>query len=301
MPHLIELVKSHVIADPSGTVTARSVFTGIRPLDNFVGVFVALFTPSLAGHDHQASTMSIPGELGSAVSPDRLQIISFLADLASIDAIWMIESIRRGNYWTPPRLPYLFSGYYQLRGFGLVAPIYYFLNYIFVSPSRSWSADNRLTRTSFAQNLIPTIVLGYTVLAVGSFWTGNKLYTRQGWNFVWQLFPLWNQVFHKFLASCVTDRTEISNIDNSKTDLPYLRAAYAFFGTLSAASHLSIKHVSPVPICEVFFKGIRDHGHQLAACPKEWHVSYGTIICSALAVAVCGSCFIFGILRGKAS
>jgi hypothetical protein len=63
-------------------------FFGIKSVDKFTATYVAAFTPSIGGLDPAS----------------RMQMISFLGDLIPIQAIWMIEGVRRGNFTTAPHL-----------------------------------------------------------------------------------------------------------------------------------------------------------------------------------------------------
>lgn len=63
-------------------------FFGIGGIDNFIAKYVSIFTPAIGNFD----------------SIGRLQGIAFLADLIPIQAIWMIEGIRRGNFGTSAHL-----------------------------------------------------------------------------------------------------------------------------------------------------------------------------------------------------
>lgn len=105
------------IEDISGRVPVKEVFTGIGSIDGFVKQFVAAFTPSMAGLGHsellvitkisswlmrlpdstivQQSTHGI-----NLYAPQRLQALTFLADITPVNAIWLIESCRRGNIMT---------------------------------------------------------------------------------------------------------------------------------------------------------------------------------------------------------
>lgn len=68
-----------------------SKFFGIASLDNFISKYVAFFTPAIGGFDPVG----------------RMQAIAFLGDLIPIQTIWMIESIRRGNFVTVAHLLYV--------------------------------------------------------------------------------------------------------------------------------------------------------------------------------------------------
>ena len=113
--HLIEeTVRTGFIDNGGQQVPLRKVYTGLEGLDNFLAIFVAFFTPALAGLDHskhhnllgiQASHLyspaSTPGpkldEYGILYAPQRLQTITLIADFATLNVILALESCRRGN------------------------------------------------------------------------------------------------------------------------------------------------------------------------------------------------------------
>jgi hypothetical protein len=51
-PYFGKAVTTGLIDESFGTVSVRKTFTGLVRLDDFVGAFVAAFTPSMAGLDH---------------------------------------------------------------------------------------------------------------------------------------------------------------------------------------------------------------------------------------------------------
>lgn len=73
-----------LVLDGGIAAPIRRTFYGITGLDKILSIFVAVFTPSIGGYDPSS----------------RMQMIAFLADLAPLQAIWSIESIRRGNFLT---------------------------------------------------------------------------------------------------------------------------------------------------------------------------------------------------------
>jgi hypothetical protein len=89
VPTLINAVKTGVFELGSGEVVSLCTkFFGIKSLDNLIAVYVAAFTPCIGGSD----------------TASRMQMIAFLGDLVPMQAIWMIESVRRGNFTTAAHL-----------------------------------------------------------------------------------------------------------------------------------------------------------------------------------------------------
>ncbi|OBT70177.1 hypothetical protein VE03_00332 [Pseudogymnoascus sp. 23342-1-I1] len=220
-------------------------YIGLKSVDDFISVFVAAFTPSIGGQDPAS----------------RMQMISLLADLIPIHAIWTIESVRRGNFLTASHLlPTIFGVFYQLQGLGYIAPIYFFLHYV-QSPLENYHAsDNRLTQISAVKTIIPTILLTYVVPTVTMF-AAPTLATRQWVNgLFWQPFPVYSAILQRVFGLFVKDTTQKERVDNPEADMPYLRQVYRFAGVAAACAFLYVRFKSPVSATEVFFDGIRNPG-----------------------------------------
>lgn len=63
-------------------------YFGLKALDKIMSIYVGFFTPGIGNLDPAG----------------RSQMIAFLGDLVPIQAIWMIEGIRRGNFTTAAHL-----------------------------------------------------------------------------------------------------------------------------------------------------------------------------------------------------
>jgi hypothetical protein len=88
-PSLLGSVKSGEITLGNGEVVPLiRKFFGIGGLDKILSILVTFFTPTLGGYDPMG----------------QLQAISFLGDLVPLQALWYIESVRRGNYMTAAHL-----------------------------------------------------------------------------------------------------------------------------------------------------------------------------------------------------
>lgn len=89
LPILESAIKTGEIA--LGGENVASLYTkyfGIKGIDDLISLYVAAFTPSIGGQDPAS----------------RMQMISLLGDLIPIQAIFMIEGIRRGNFLTASHL-----------------------------------------------------------------------------------------------------------------------------------------------------------------------------------------------------
>jgi len=181
-------------------------FYGLMWLDNLLAPIVVFFSPVLSDID--------------AVSK---QAFLFLVDYGVILAIWLIESARRANTFTPAQLPLLFTLSSQFLGVGVISPLYYLLHYI-LSPIEAFKAsDMRLTRIAYTKSILPTLILVYYLPLYFSFFTPS-LADRISWNFLWQLFPVWTSLIaSQFLFRLSKDTTKTDRIDAVTRDLPVIR------------------------------------------------------------------------------
>jgi hypothetical protein len=113
LPIVLEAARTGWVEDVGGRVPVNMTYTGIEGLDGFMRGPMSFFTPALAGLDHRefdpykrlmalifSGTINpVPtlGQYGSLYAPQRLQTITFLADITCLNAIVAIESFRRGN------------------------------------------------------------------------------------------------------------------------------------------------------------------------------------------------------------
>ncbi|CZS93669.1 uncharacterized protein RAG0_03844 [Rhynchosporium agropyri] len=225
-----------------------SRFVRFSAIDNVLAKFVALFTPAITGLDPVG----------------KMQGIAFLADMISVQTIWLIESIRRGNLTTTSYLMHtLLSVAFQVKGLGFIAPIYYFLHYV-QSPLSMYAApDNRLTNIASAKVIVPTIAISYILPSVAMF-AAPGIANKQLINgLFFQPFPLYAALVHRLLTKSVKDTTQKDRIENVTADMMWLRLAYGFATATAAAAYLYVSLTSPVPLSEVFFKGISNPSEAL--------------------------------------
>ncbi|KUJ19502.1 FAD/NAD(P)-binding domain-containing protein [Mollisia scopiformis] len=260
MPFLEAVTAKPWVEDVTGRVPVKEVYTGIKGLDDVVKLYVAAFTPSIAGLDHTLTTGSLRHSVGTInlYAPQRLQILTFFTDITAVTTIWLIESCRRANFFTFTTIPLFFMIYAQLAGIGVVAPIFYFLHYIMTPASKFHTSDNRLVQVSYAKTVLPAIIIGYCIPTAATYWPTSSLSTLQSWNYVWQFFPVLIVGFHGLFARCVKDTTDVDKYKNVKADLPYLRSAYIFSAIVSAGMYWYVYAVTPIPFLDIFFKDLAD-------------------------------------------
>ncbi|KAK8022042.1 hypothetical protein PG993_012809 [Apiospora rasikravindrae] len=107
------------------------------------------------------------------------QNFHFLVDLGPLYAIWLMESHRAVNAWSPAYIPTVFTLISQLTGAAITMPIFYFLCIVF-SPSASELARTpSLHRSAWSRGnllLIPLVLMLHTAEA----WQSTPLLTGIG-------------------------------------------------------------------------------------------------------------------------
>ncbi|KAI1447426.1 hypothetical protein F5Y02DRAFT_24191 [Annulohypoxylon stygium] len=167
---------SGVIEWDGGKVKIIDHFHNVDILDTLWRGGMATFSTSTLGYD----------SIGS------WQMFSFLVDVGVIYAIWILESYRRGNAWTPIYLPTIFTVAGQLFGIGPVSGVFYFL-YITFGPTPSdlaRSAHSQSVWNKGSMHLVLAILLLHTSEIFAMFLAPDYA-TRHYWTWAWQLSPLW--------------------------------------------------------------------------------------------------------------
>ncbi|SPQ25384.1 76920dad-2e05-476e-8657-376aa0d4bde4 [Thermothielavioides terrestris] len=207
----------------SGSVPILRSFYGIRGFDDFVALINTFFFPAVYGTDPVS----------------RRQAISFLADLAVLLTIWLLESTRRANLFTPMQLPNLFALLGQGLGIGVVAPVYCFLHYVLTPVEKFSALDQRLTNLRWSRAVLPAVAAAFAApfcatvfwpagdqpISGGSGGGGGGLLARQRWLFVWQLYPVWLALALWAGSRLSRDTMRDDKVYRPLRDLPVLRAS----------------------------------------------------------------------------
>lgn len=161
-------------------------FYGVAAVDNMWRGITVAFSASYLAIDSIASW----------------QMFYFLHDLAPMYSVWLLESCRIGNSWTPVYAATFFTFIAQLLGVGVLAPIYYFLHITF-APSAlrlKRSGKERIIQAHQAQYLL-SLFLGLHTFQVWRSYTASEAETRQYWIWAWQMSPLWIGLANTTLSS----------------------------------------------------------------------------------------------------
>ncbi|KAI2471798.1 hypothetical protein F4781DRAFT_77712 [Annulohypoxylon bovei var. microspora] len=173
--HTKPIADSGVVEWDGGKVDIIDHFYNVEVLDTIWRGGMATFSTSTLGYDSVSSW----------------QVFSFLVDVGPIYAIWILESYRNVNAWTPIYLPTIFTVAGQFLGIGPVSGVFYFL-YITFGPTSSDLARFTHGRSVWHKgsiHFVLTILLLHTSEIFAMF-LAPDFATRHYWTWAWQL-TLW--------------------------------------------------------------------------------------------------------------
>jgi hypothetical protein len=128
----------------------------------------------------------------------------------------------------------LFTLLGQLRGIGVVSPIYYFVYYVFLPVEKMQASDMRLGRLNYATVLLPTLVLTYYI-PIYAMLDWPTLAGREAWLFLWQMFPVWISLTAALLSVTIPDTTVSDRFESPHRDLPVIRYTVKILAAISSA------------------------------------------------------------------
>lgn len=214
-------------------VPLRQFYTGVIFIDRILQSLVTVFLPVVA----------------NASRPEQLlQGLYFLASLLPVIAILAVEGYRPRNRWTLLACPGLWGVMYQLRGIGLIAPLYFAASFFHSSSVAYYTPSSRRIPLATARALFPALVLGFALPTVMMFFPlQHALHTRQIFIALWQPAPVYVAILTIIFSSVlrrVGQPTLIGSgisVENSADrDLPYLQLLYMALGSVSACFHLAL-------------------------------------------------------------
>ncbi|KAI5203694.1 FAD/NAD(P)-binding domain-containing protein [Aureobasidium subglaciale] len=220
------------IANPIFISTGNESLLGLA--QNVTGQLVPPLTGSLLGFSGQ-SNRRVSDFTISAVLADvyvsgadntdvaaSMRIATLLAYFGVILAIWSVESVRRCNALMPVQLPSLFAFFAQMKGVGLVAPLYYFLHWV-LTPIDSFKAtDMRLTRLNYTRSILPSLLMFYYLPLLQNQFLPEKI-QGQAWLQIWYLFPIWQSLAQWAISNSWEDTIDLDKVHAPKRDVSTIR------------------------------------------------------------------------------
>lgn len=230
-----QAIQNQSVLLPGGVeAPLRQVYTGLGPVDLILKILVTIFLPAV-------SNFSTPEQ--------PFQVLYFLGSLMPIIAILTVEGFRPRNKWTLLATPSLWAVLYQLRGMGLVAPLYFASSTYISSGIPYFSPSSRTLPESTARAILPALVLGFVVPTIMLFFPlADALNTRQIFIALWQPAPVYvvilTQIFSraiKSIGSSTPAKTNSAPAERKPNrDITHLKTLYAVVGCVSACFHVAL-------------------------------------------------------------
>ncbi|KAJ5738611.1 monooxygenase [Penicillium malachiteum] len=142
-------------------------------LDRLLKPYITCFLPSISGHDPVS----------------RIQMLSFITDLGAVYGIWFLDNYRVSRGLTDALLPVGVGVALQLKGAGIVAPVYYILDQLRAPLSHLISEGGHDVNAKTSISVVGGLLVGYYIPTYQSF-SASTLESRGWWNAVWQVFPI---------------------------------------------------------------------------------------------------------------
>lgn len=225
-----EAVQSHSASLSSGVeVPLRQDFTGIGPIDGIFKSLVTVFLPVVAN-------TSRPEQI--------LQGFYFLASILPIMAILAVEGYRPRNKWTLLAIPSVWGVLFQLRGIGLIAPLYFVMSLFHSSSAGYFTPSSRTIPESTARALLPALFIGFIMPTIMMFFPlPDALSAQQIFIALWQPSPVYVIMFTEILSRIIKRKGNSatlkskSHAERGSLDMPYLQTVYMAVGSISACVH----------------------------------------------------------------
>ncbi|RYO88713.1 hypothetical protein DL764_008700 [Monosporascus ibericus] len=219
-----------------GTVfqTARFVEPGDNPAWRALRALPLLATCLLNYQVLGSAAAAVVTQMDGAA--DRRSLAALMTDLAALQTVGMVETVRRGNNFTLAALWPVFALVGHWKGLlGYAAPVYFFVHYVQCSPDRFAAPDNRLVPRHYAKTILAAVAVGY-ILPAASLLFADRTHPRV-FERVWQVCPLITALVHRAFASAIPNTTATERVQNPYADMRYLRLAYAAGVFISGATY----------------------------------------------------------------
>ncbi|KAF5236744.1 hypothetical protein FANTH_11151 [Fusarium anthophilum] len=214
-PTIEETVKTSIFTAQNVTVLVIQSFYGVPVLDDVFAVVTVAFAHLQFFTNEEA----------------YWQLLVFLTDFAGMYTVVMIEGYRPGNTFPVIKYPVVFLFLSQMFGIGCLAPIFFFLFYIFTPAYKLTTPSLYRPGVAPCLAILPTVVLGYYITHFPSFFH-SSLEARNWWNWIWQLFPIWGSVIMLILSKTIPQPKE-QTPRSIKQELNAIRLAIGVISIIS--------------------------------------------------------------------
>jgi hypothetical protein len=212
-------------------VPLRRMYTGLPSTDLILQALVTFFSPAVANFSR----------------PEQpLQVLYFLASIVPLMAIFTVEGYRPRNKWTLLAIPSVWGVLYQLRGIGVIAPIYFAVSTYISSPITYFAPSSRNLAPSTAKAILLAVLVGYVLPSMMLFLPlENAPVARQFFIALWQPVPVYvvilTEIFSRIIKHVEQSKSMTPSADSKlNLDLPSLQVLYAVTGCIAACFHFAL-------------------------------------------------------------
>ncbi|KAI4716833.1 FAD/NAD(P)-binding domain-containing protein [Aureobasidium sp. EXF-10727] len=235
--------------------------TGAGDVSNSFGYHTALTSSSLTsnifnfgGPSNSSATsndvyMSASANLDPAAG---IRTASYLAYFGVVLAIWSLEAVRCCNALMPVQLPGLFALFAQMKGAGMVAPLYYFAHWVLTPIDSFRSTDMRLTNMKYTRAILPSLLMVYYLPLLQSYLL-PEISQRQTWLQIWQLFPITHSLAQFAISKIWKDTVGQDKIHAPKRDVATIRYTVGIPALISTIVWVYTAYTTTTPLHQIFW------------------------------------------------
>ncbi|KAL2829901.1 hypothetical protein BJY01DRAFT_254808 [Aspergillus pseudoustus] len=234
VPYLLKMVEDGFWSSSNGEITLSMDERHLHMpwLDKAMNPLIAVFSPSMTGIDPVG----------------RLQMISFLADMAPLFVVGVLEKSRRHHHWSALIYPILFAVASQILGIGKLAGAHFLVEYFWSPSTKLATAESALIPRRAVNSLFAAMLLVYYPLLAACYFA-PAVEARIQANAVWQLFPilvpLVQAVFFR-LGGDTNGKSASPAADTTRVeDIRSVRLAIGTLCTLSTLTFLYVRFSRP--------------------------------------------------------
>ncbi|KAL4810805.1 hypothetical protein BDV18DRAFT_155418 [Aspergillus unguis] len=207
--------------DPSFPL--QRIYTGIKPLDDYLVFLAVIFLPGLKNWDTDFTLLQI----------------YFLGMLIQPIAVWTAEAFRKRNTLTPISFIGIWLTLVQSTGIGIYMPMYYAVYTIISEPDTYWWPLNR--EVLYAGSMNWAVHFGYTLPTILMFTPWKSPFAVQGCEALWQVSPMLVaplcMFFGRYFSHTQKSVQRSRRATEAFPDIFPLKKLYVVTGTLGVLLH----------------------------------------------------------------
>ncbi|KAI4724917.1 FAD/NAD(P)-binding domain-containing protein [Aureobasidium sp. EXF-10728] len=155
------------------------------------------------------------------------------------------------NFGGQSNRPGLFALFAQMKGAGMVAPLYYFVHWVLTPIDSFRSTDMRLTNMKYTRAILPSLLTVYYLPLLQSHLLPEAS-QRQTWLAIWQLFPITHSLAQFAISKFWKDTVGQDKIHAPKRDVATIRCTVGIPALISAMVWVYTAYAATTPLRQIF-------------------------------------------------